>query len=116
MKANNYLKGKLGEDIAESYLLDKGYEILRKNFKIKKAEIDIIAYKNNDISFVEVKSRTNRDFGLACEAVDKTKQNKIRLAAEYFLSTEHIEYEEMSFDVIEIYYEDFEIIHIIDCF
>ena len=116
MKANNYLKGRLGENIAEVYLLEKGYEIISKNYKIKKAEIDIIAYKDNIISFVEVKSRTNRDYGLACEAVDKTKQNKIRLAADYFLSTEKIEYEQISFDVIEVYYQDFDIIHIIDCF
>lgn len=116
MKANNYSKGKLGEDIAEAYLLEKGYDILSKNYKIKKAEIDIIAFKDKIITFVEVKSRTNRDFGLACEAVDKTKQNKIRLAAEYFLSKDYIQYEEVSFDVIEIYYENFDIIHIIDCF
>lgn len=116
MKTNNYLKGKLGEDIATEYLRDKGYYIREKNYKTKKAEIDIIVYKDNIISFVEVKSRTNKDFGLACEAVDIRKQTKIRSAAQHYLNTADIIYEGISFDVIEIYYEEFDIIHIIDCF
>ena len=77
MKSNNYSKGKLGEDIAVNYLKNCGFEILDRNFAIKAAEIDIIAYKDNIVNFIEVKSRTTIDFGYAHEAVDAG--NKIRL-------------------------------------
>ena len=52
MKSNNYSKGKLGEDIAVNYLKNCGFEILDRNFAIKAAEIDIIAYKNNIVNFI----------------------------------------------------------------
>ena len=116
MKSNNYSKGKLGEDIAVNYLKNCGFEILDRNFAIKAAEIDIIAYKNNIENFIEVKSRTTIDFGYAHEAVDARKQNKIRLAAEVYLNQTNLIYEEISFDVVEIYFDTKNINHIIGCF
>jgi len=49
--------GKLGEDLADKYLKNKGFSVIERNFTAKGGEIDIIAVKNNEIYFVEVKSR-----------------------------------------------------------
>jgi putative endonuclease len=52
--------GNLGEDIAEKYLKKQGYKIIERNFRYKGCgEIDIIAKKNENYHFVEVKAREN---------------------------------------------------------
>ncbi len=116
MKSNNYIKGRVGEDIAANYIMKNGFDILDRNYKIKFAEIDIIAYKNDVVHFIEVKSRTSRDFGFAYEAVDNKKQEKIRKTAEIYLNQSNFFYNEISFDIIEIYYDTKNINYIRGCF
>jgi len=53
---NTKTKGNLAEDKACKYLIDKGFKILNRNFYFKGGEIDIIAFKNHVIHFIEVKS------------------------------------------------------------
>ena len=67
--------GKIGEKIAQDYLMKKNYSILEKNFSCYLGEIDIIAtLKNNhDIIFIEVKTTTQSIYGKPAEAV-KTKK------------------------------------------
>lgn len=77
--------GWTGEKIAEKYLLEKGYDILSKNWRTQHKEVDIIASKDNDIVFVEVKTR-NHSLKKARECVDKKKtQNIITSASRYVL-------------------------------
>jgi len=56
---NSYLKGKNAESKAAQFLQNLGYKIIEKNFFCKGGEIDIVAFKNNTIHFVEVKSGKN---------------------------------------------------------
>lgn len=49
--------GKWGEDIAVQYLLNRGFEILARNWRHEHKEVDVIAQKNNVLYFVEVKTR-----------------------------------------------------------
>ena len=56
---NNKIVGNEGEDRAASYLLKKGYEILERNWRTSRGEIDIIAYNSHTIVFVEVKTLPN---------------------------------------------------------
>lgn len=55
--------GKKGEDAACAYLERKGYVICRRNYRCRYGEIDIIAAKSGELSFVEVKTRRNLNFG-----------------------------------------------------
>ena len=104
---NNYRQqiGLKGEDIAEAFLLEKGYTILEKNFRSKYGEIDIITKDiHKDFVFVEVKSRTNKSFGEPQDSVDYNKLEKIEKTAEIYLQ-ERFEWEEMSWriDIVEVY-------------
>ncbi|WP_300279998.1 YraN family protein [Peptacetobacter sp.] len=114
---NNVEKGRIGENIALKFLIDKGATILERNYWSKFGEIDIIAYFDaTEIVFIEVKSRTNCKYGYPAEAVDINKQNKIRKTAEYYIMSNFIEDVSVRFDVIEIYIKDRKIKHIINAF
>ena len=55
--------GQTGEDIAEIYLVKKGYKIIERNFSCRQGEIDIIAKYKEEVVFIEVKTRTNKRYG-----------------------------------------------------
>lgn len=94
--------GDLGEEIAAEVLRSKGYYIIARNYSCPYGEVDIIAAKGLDLSFVEVKARTSLKFGRPAEAVDKRKQKRIKNAARYFLSSSKKRYEHIDFQVVEI--------------
>ena len=76
--------GKLGEELTAYYLQKSGYEILRRNFRIKGGEIDIIAQKDGIIAFVEVKTRDISSLESGMQAVGSRKQSLIiRASQEY---------------------------------
>ena len=100
---DNRKKGNMGEDAAADYLTRKGYEILDRNYRIRDAEIDIIAKKDGTVAFVEVKLRKNSNLGSPAEAVNPAKQKKIISAAEGFIAKNNITDTDFRFDVIEVY-------------
>ena len=76
--------GNAGESAAAEYLLNKGYEILERNYTHGHLEVDLIVRKENRLVFVEVKTRSNCDFGFPEEFVDSKKRgNVLRLANHY---------------------------------
>jgi putative endonuclease len=99
--ANHNDLGQQGEKIAEKHLLQNGYEILDRNFRYKRDEIDLIAQKGEEIVFVEVKTRANDYLGEPEEAVTKSKQKRIIAVAHHYLIENHIEMESR-FDIIAI--------------
>ena len=101
--SNKKILGKLGEDAAANFLESHGYEIVARNFRIRSAEIDIIAQIDNVIVFVEVKARSNIRHGLPSEAVNLRKQKKIIEAAGVFLQDENFCDCACRFDVVEVY-------------
>ena len=52
--------GNIGEKIAQKYLIKKGYEIITTNFYTRSGEIDIITKNENEIIFIEVKTRDRK--------------------------------------------------------
>jgi putative endonuclease len=115
MKSHQKL-GFKGEKIATGFLIKKGFTILQLNYRFKHSEIDIIAKKKDLLVFVEVKTRSGRQFGLPEEAVNHKKTSSIFKAAENFIL--HIGWEQnIRFDVISISInETLEITHIEDAF
>jgi putative endonuclease len=96
--------GRLGEDLAVSYLKDKGYFILDRNYHTKFGEIDIVATKGNTIIFYEVKYRTNATFGFPDEAIHPAKREKIRKSIEVWITKKghEISFEDIYFNAIII--------------
>lgn len=74
-----------GENLAAEFLTGKGYEIVTRNYRYNKAEIDIIARRDDWLLFVEVKTRTTSDFGEPEEFVTDAKANHIFRAADQFI-------------------------------
>ena len=98
--------GKIGETEAANYLEKQGYKILDKNFSCKQGEIDLIALDKEEIVFIEIKTRINKKYGLACEAVTKYKLKHIYKTAEYYLYTRNMLNERCRIDVIEVYLQN----------
>ena len=98
-----HIIGKLGEDEATKFLEQKGYKILDRNFSCKRGEIDIIALDKDEIVFVEIKSRTNNEYGLPSEAVTLKKLNHILKTAEYYLYIRNLEKEPVRIDAVEVF-------------
>ena len=100
---DNKVIGKYGEEIAQDYLKNNGFKILETNYRYSKiAEIDIIAYKNNTIHFIEVKTRRSAKYGSPQEAITKCKLESIQLCAKYYLTQTKIRYSKIQIDAIGI--------------
>jgi putative endonuclease len=84
MKLYNKVTGKIGEDLAANYLVNKGFEIIKRNYTNKFGELDIVCQKDSVVVFVEVKTKIGEDFGTPEEMVGKNKLRRLRhLAAMY---------------------------------
>ena len=76
--------GKLGEKAARKFLKKRGYRIRETNFRCPHGEIDIIAQRKDYLVFVEVRTRSNLDFGAPEESITAAKKKKlIALALTY---------------------------------
>lgn len=115
--AESHELGQTGEDKAAGYLQDKGYKILRRNWKTGKHEIDIIAGYNEYIVFIEVKTRSQNYLVNPSEAVTREKQKSILFAADTYLKRNNID-KESRFDIITVIKKGniYQIEHIEDAF
>ncbi len=94
--------GKLGEAMAVAFLQKNGYVILETNWVFQKAEIDIIAKKENILAIVEVKTRSSIDFGLPQDFVNPKKiQLLVKAVNEYVIANDMDV--EVRFDIIAIH-------------
>jgi len=109
--------GKLGEEMAVEFLEKDGYKIVETNWTFQKAEIDIIAQKENVLAIVEVKTRSSLDFGLPQDFV-KTKKIQLLVKAVDAYVTERDLDVVVRFDIVAIHKEgkSFVIEHLIDAF
>ena len=74
--------GKLGERLAAEFLREQGWNILVRNYRYHRVEIDIVAEDAGELVFVEVKTRDSLRFGEPEESVTPRKEENIRRAAE----------------------------------
>jgi len=101
---SNQSVGKQGETMAERYLKEKGYSILAKNFLKRSGEIDLIAKdpQNQELVFVEVKTRRSNTFGYPEEAVTQKKLDKIEQTALQWLEEKDFSDHHWRIDVIAV--------------
>jgi len=109
--------GKLGEELAVEFLRKNGYEILETNWTFQKAEIDVIAKKDNTLAIVEVKTRSSLDFGLPQDFVKPKKIQLLVKAVNEYVVSNNLEVE-VRFDIMAIHKEgkSFAIEHLVDAF
>lgn len=109
--------GKKGELLAIDYLLKNEYEILEKNYRFLKAEVDIIAKKNDLIIGVEVKTRSSNFFGDPQEFITDKKIKLLVLAMDNYVVEKDLDVE-VRFDIIAVLKQEsvFKIEHFKDAF
>ena len=99
---NNHVFGRAGEDLAEALLREKGFSILERGYRCPAGEIDIVCTDGIVLHFVEVKTRSSRNYGLPEEAVDRRKREHIRKAASWFIKERDPREGKFSFDVMSV--------------
>lgn len=101
---NKQQKGKEAEQTACQFLQGRGLHLLQQNFHCYYGEIDLIMQDQEDIVFVEVRSRGRRDYGNAAESINKRKQNRLIKTATHFLQMKNwLDKKNSRFDVIAIH-------------
>jgi len=96
--------GKEAEDAAVKFLKARGYKLIRRNYKSKFGEIDIVADDKGVICFVEVKARHSALFGSPGEAISRHKQRQISKAALCYLKENNLLEHSARFDVVTLLY------------
>ncbi len=95
--------GKWGEDEAANFLERKGYEVLERDWKMGKRDLDIIAVTENrdTLVFVEVKTRRRAELQEPEEAVDKIKMRNLAVAANAYVKLHGVR-QELRFDIVSV--------------
>ncbi len=109
--------GKLGEELAVDFLQKNGYAIIETNFVFQKAEIDIIAQKENILVVVEVKTRSSVDFGSPQDFVNPKKIKLLVKAIDAYVISNDLDLD-IRFDIVAVHKEGnkFVIEHLEDAF
>lgn len=93
--------GKEGENLALQTLLKKGYQLVERNYRIDRGEIDLIFKDKNDIVFCEVKTRSNEYPGEPWRQVGFAKQRQLIKTANAYIRKMDID-NEVRFDIVSI--------------
>lgn len=99
--------GKKGEEDAINYLKNKNFIILEKNYRYRRAEIDIIARKENNLHCIEVKTRSRIDYGNPESFVSKAKIKLLIEAINQYVENNMLDVH-IQFDIISVYKENIE--------
>jgi len=115
---NRRIQGKTGEDLAARFLERNGLNIIERNYRFERGEIDLIAEEGNELVFIEVKARRSTMFGAPEDAVTEKKQEQVRSVADGYLFEHDIDNRPCRFDVVAIEFKNgkAEIRHIRDAF
>lgn len=78
--------GDAGEEAAANYLQEQGFRILGRNIRYKQAELDIVAERQGELHFIEVRTRSHAAFLGPVETITEEKKRRIRTAARLYLA------------------------------
>ncbi|WP_341216603.1 YraN family protein [uncultured Wocania sp.] len=109
--------GKKGEQLAVDFLLKNGYEIIERNYRFDKAEVDIIAKKDDILAIIEVKTRSSVDFGNPQDFVKPKQIQRLVKAVDEYITANDLDVE-VRFDIVAIVKEgkSFSIEHLENAF
>lgn len=93
--------GQLGENLAVDHLVKNKFEILDRNYRWKKLEVDVICRKDDLLIIVEVKTRQTSAYGQPYQAVTRSKQKQIIKVANQYIQENDVD-AEVRFDVVSI--------------
>ena len=79
--------GARGEKLAQDFLKKRGYRILETNYRCPEGEVDIIAWYEDSLVFVEVRTKTSLEFGTPEESITSAKKRRMRASAMYYRQT-----------------------------
>lgn len=102
MPSPTQTSGRHGEDLAHDYLLSQGLSSLKRNYRCRRGEIDLVMQEGQTIVFIEVRMRRSTRFGSAEESIDWRKQQKIIATALHFLHARRLDYSPVRFDVLTL--------------
>lgn len=110
--------GMRGEDLAIEHLQQKGFELVERNYRFERGEIDAVMRDADELVFVEIKARRSSAYGAPEDAVTAAKRNQIRRVAEGFLFEHEIRDIPCRFDVVAVRWKGSqpEITHIVNAF
>ncbi|MFQ5329751.1 MAG: YraN family protein [Thermodesulfobacteriota bacterium] len=94
--------GKMGEELAAAALKGVGYRIVKRNYRCRSGEVDIVAIDGKIVVFVEVKTRSSEEYGPPQLGVDKRKQRQLSRAAMIYLKEKKLLKWPARFDVVGI--------------
>lgn len=94
--------GRVGEEVAVAYLMERGYQILARNVRFRFGEIDMVAEEGGVVIFVEVKTRSGPAFGSAAEAITARKRHQLVRLAAYYLASRGWDGRPCRFDVVAV--------------
>jgi putative endonuclease len=93
--------GAKGETLAAEFLQQNGFEVIARNYRFRKAEIDLIVKKDDWVIFVEVKTRSSSVFGEPEDFVDDYQAERIMEAAEEWVYANHW-HGHIRFDIVAV--------------
>jgi putative endonuclease len=94
--------GDWGEKLAADFLLRKGFSLVKSNQRCGSKELDLIAYEDDILVFVEVKTRLSSRYGEAIEMIGRNKLGYLKKAALGYLARVRPPYRTIRFDAIAI--------------
>lgn len=112
--SDNYAIGHSFEKLAARFYSRQGFEILERNWRAGRKELDLIVSKEGLVVFVEVKSASTKKFGHPAERVDQRKISNIVEAARWYLAKNDIQQCDLRFDVVT--FENGQLEHFPDAF
>jgi putative endonuclease len=96
--------GRIGEDLAHTYLRRRGCKIVARNYRTRSGagEADLVVWHGGTLVFVEVKARSTAEYGQPEQAVDGEKRQRIRIAARDYARRANADYGLARFDIVSI--------------
>jgi putative endonuclease len=101
------VRGRTGEQVAATFLSDRGYRVLARNQRTPLGELDIVCRAASQIVVVEVKARSGEEFGTGLEAIGPRKARRLRAAAMWWLSEQGLLPCSLRFDAVLVALDGF---------